>query len=60
MAGPTPAAMTAPSLVSAGRRRTSRCEIFSGEAYNVEVGVTNELFNTERDQTAGCQFNAHA
>jgi CxxC motif-containing protein (DUF1111 family) len=32
-------------------------EIFSGEAYNVEVGVTNELFNTERDQTAGCQFN---
>ncbi len=32
--------------------------IFSGEAYNVEVGVTNELFNTERDQTAGCQFNA--
>jgi CxxC motif-containing protein (DUF1111 family) len=33
-------------------------EIFSGEAYNVEVGVTNELFNTERDQTSGCQFNA--
>jgi CxxC motif-containing protein (DUF1111 family) len=32
--------------------------VFSGEAYNVEVGVTNELFNTERDQTAGCQFNA--
>jgi CxxC motif-containing protein (DUF1111 family) len=33
-------------------------EIFSGEAYNVEVGVTNEMFNTERDQTVGCQFNA--
>lgn len=33
-------------------------EIFAGEAYNVEVGVTNELFNTERDQTPGCQFNA--
>ena len=33
-------------------------EVFSGEAYNVEVGVTNELFTTERDQTAGCQFNA--
>ena len=32
-------------------------EVFSGEAYNVEVGVTNELFNTERDQTAACQFN---
>jgi CxxC motif-containing protein (DUF1111 family) len=33
-------------------------EIFSGEAYNVEVGVTNELFNSERDQTPSCQFNA--
>jgi CxxC motif-containing protein (DUF1111 family) len=33
-------------------------EIFSGEAYNVEIGVTNEMFNTERDQTPGCQFNA--
>jgi len=33
-------------------------EVFSGEAYNVEIGVTNDLFNTERDQTAGCQFNA--
>ncbi len=33
-------------------------EIFSGEAYNVEVGVTNELFNTERDQTASCLFNS--
>ena len=32
-------------------------EIFSGEAYNVEMGVTNELFQDERDQTAGCQFN---
>lgn len=32
--------------------------IFSGEAYNVEQGVTNELFPDERDQTAGCQFNA--
>lgn len=27
------------------------------EAYNVEVGVTNELFPTERDQTPACQFN---
>ena len=32
--------------------------LFSGEAYNVEVGVTNELFGTERDETAGCAFNA--
>jgi len=31
--------------------------IFAGEAYNVEMGVTNELFPTERDETPGCQFN---
>ena len=30
---------------------------FSGEAYNVEMGVTNEVFPTERNQTAACQFN---
>lgn len=32
--------------------------LFSGEAYNVEQGVSNELFPQERDDTAGCQFNA--
>jgi CxxC motif-containing protein (DUF1111 family) len=32
--------------------------LFSGEAYNVEVGVTNEMFGTERDETPGCAFNA--
>ncbi len=32
-------------------------EMFSGEAYNVEIGVTNEIFPNERDGTAGCQFN---
>jgi CxxC motif-containing protein (DUF1111 family) len=32
--------------------------IFSGEAYNVEMGVTSEAFPNERDNTAGCQFNA--
>jgi len=32
--------------------------MFSGEAYNVEIGVTNELFGTERNETAGCTFNA--
>jgi CxxC motif-containing protein (DUF1111 family) len=32
--------------------------IFAGEAYNVEQGVTNELFPTERDETASCLFNA--
>lgn len=30
--------------------------VFSGEAYNVEMGITNEAFPTERDETAGCQF----
>ena len=32
--------------------------LFSGEAYNVEMGITNELFQTERDETASCQFAA--
>ena len=31
--------------------------IFAGEAYNVEQGVTNELFPTERDETPSCLFN---
>jgi CxxC motif-containing protein (DUF1111 family) len=31
--------------------------MFSGEAYNVEMGVTNELFPQKRDETAGCLFN---
>jgi CxxC motif-containing protein (DUF1111 family) len=30
--------------------------LFSGEAYNVEIGISNELFQTERDETPGCQF----
>ena len=30
--------------------------VFSGEAYNVEMGITNELFQTERDETPSCQF----
>ncbi len=33
-------------------------EIFAGEAYNVEMGVTNELFPNERDETPGCVFNS--
>jgi CxxC motif-containing protein (DUF1111 family) len=32
--------------------------VFSGEAYNVEMGITNEVFETERDETAKCQFAA--
>jgi CxxC motif-containing protein (DUF1111 family) len=31
--------------------------MFSGEAYNVEMGVTNELFPTERNMIQGCNFN---
>ena len=30
--------------------------LFAGEAYNVEMGITNELFTQERDETASCQF----
>ena len=33
-------------------------EIFSGEAYNVEQGVTNDLFPQERDEAPNCYFNA--
>jgi CxxC motif-containing protein (DUF1111 family) len=32
--------------------------IFAGEAYNVEQGVTNDLFPNERNSTAGCLYNA--
>jgi len=32
--------------------------LFSGEAYNVEMGVTSQLFPQERDETPGCVFNA--
>jgi CxxC motif-containing protein (DUF1111 family) len=28
--------------------------MFAGEAYNVEMGITNLLFNTERDETPNC------
>jgi CxxC motif-containing protein (DUF1111 family) len=31
--------------------------IFAAEAYNVEQGVSNELFPEERDETPGCLFN---
>jgi CxxC motif-containing protein (DUF1111 family) len=31
--------------------------IFAGEAYNVEMGVTNELFPNERNTTPGCATN---
>jgi len=31
--------------------------IFAGEAYNVEQGVSNELFSNERNAVSGCVFN---
>jgi CxxC motif-containing protein (DUF1111 family) len=30
--------------------------IFSGEAYNVKMGITSEAFQQERDETPSCQF----
>jgi CxxC motif-containing protein (DUF1111 family) len=30
--------------------------LFAGEAYNVEQGISNELFPSERDETAECQY----
>lgn len=32
--------------------------IFAGEAYNVEQGVTNDLFPNERESGGNCRFNA--
>jgi CxxC motif-containing protein (DUF1111 family) len=32
--------------------------LFAAEAYNVEMGVTNQLFPQEREENPGCQFNA--
>ena len=30
--------------------------MFAGEAYNVEMGISNQLFLQERDETPGCLF----
>ena len=30
--------------------------VFSGEAYNVEMGITSEAFQTERSEVPSCQF----
>ena len=30
--------------------------VFAGEAYNVEMGITNDNFQTERDENPNCQF----
>ncbi len=31
--------------------------IFAGEAYNVEIGISNEVFPTERNEMKECQFH---
>jgi CxxC motif-containing protein (DUF1111 family) len=33
--------------------------LFSGEAYNAEMGITNELFPTERELDENCQYASH-
>ena len=30
--------------------------VFAGEAYNVEMGISNQMFPQERDETPGCVF----
>jgi CxxC motif-containing protein (DUF1111 family) len=30
--------------------------LFSGEAYNVEMGISNDIFQTEREEAQNCQF----
>jgi len=32
--------------------------IFAGEAYNVEMGITNDVMSNERNAVEGCVFNA--
>ncbi|MGH9510962.1 MAG: di-heme oxidoredictase family protein [Terriglobales bacterium] len=32
--------------------------IFAGEAYNVEMGITNDVMSNERNMVRGCLFNA--
>ncbi len=32
--------------------------VFAGEAYNVEMGISNQLFPQKRDETPACLFNA--
>lgn len=31
--------------------------LFAAEAYNVEMGISNEMFPSERDETPDCQFS---
>src|SRR5262249_31606303 len=40
-----------------GKAQNKSLLVFAGEAYNVEQGVSNELFPNERSAVAGCVFN---
>jgi len=39
------------------KAQTKSLEMFAGEAYNVEIGVTNELFPGERETDPSCLLN---
>jgi CxxC motif-containing protein (DUF1111 family) len=32
--------------------------MFAGEAYNVEMGISNEMFESEREQNGSCQMSS--
>jgi CxxC motif-containing protein (DUF1111 family) len=40
------------------KAQTKSLQLFAGQAYNVEQGVSNELFPNERSAVDGCVFNA--
>jgi len=54
----TPAPMTEPSPAFGWKAQNKSLLIFAGEAYNVEMGVTNENFPTEREEGPNCATNA--
>jgi CxxC motif-containing protein (DUF1111 family) len=39
------------------KAQTGSLLMFSGEAYNIEMGITNQLFPQEREQARGCMLN---
>jgi CxxC motif-containing protein (DUF1111 family) len=40
------------------KAQTKSLLMFAGEAYNIEMGVTNQLFPQEREEAPGCLLNA--
>lgn len=45
------------TITKFGWKAQNTLQVFSGEAYNVEIGVTNELFENKRDETLACLTN---